>query len=74
MVRPSRGLDDHIEMVVPYPEGNVITVSPIISTFVLNTLTLINDYFVNKDVNLLWEIQMSTAHLKQTIFIVGVDL
>ena len=36
---PSRGSDDHVEMAVPSPVGDVIIVSPI-STFVLNTLTL----------------------------------
>ena len=36
---PSRGSDDHVEMAVPSPVGDVKIVSPI-STFVLNTLTL----------------------------------
>ena len=35
----SRGSDDHVEMAVPSPVGDVKVVSPI-STFVLNTLTL----------------------------------
>ena len=33
------GSDDHVEMAVPFPVGDVKIVSPI-STFVLNTLTL----------------------------------
>ena len=36
---PSRDSDDHVEMAVPSPVGDVKIVSPI-STFVLNTLTL----------------------------------
>ena len=36
---PSRGSDDHVEMAVPSPVGDVKIVSPI-SIFVLNTLTL----------------------------------
>ena len=39
MAGPSRGSDDHVEMAVPSPVGDVKIVSPI-STFVLNTLTL----------------------------------
>ena len=36
---PLRGSDDHVEMAVPSPVGDVKIVSPI-SSFVLNTLTL----------------------------------
>ena len=36
---PSRGSDDHVEMAVPSPIGDVKIVSPI-SNFVQNTLTL----------------------------------
>ena len=39
MAGPSRGSDEHVEMAVPSPVGDVKIVSPI-STFVLNTLTL----------------------------------
>ena len=37
--RPLHGSDDHVEMAVPSPVGDVKTVSSI-STFVLNTLKL----------------------------------
>ena len=39
MAGPSRGSDDHVEMAVPSPVGDVKIVFPI-STFVLDTLTL----------------------------------
>ena len=38
-VRPLRGSDDHVEMAVPSPVGDVKTLLSI-STFLLNTLTL----------------------------------
>ena len=39
MVGPSHGSDDHVEMAVPSPLGDVKIVSPI-STFVLNILSV----------------------------------
>ena len=42
---PSHGSDDHVDMAVPSPVGDVKIVSPI-STFALNTLTLKKSAFL----------------------------
>ena len=57
---PSRGSDDHVEMAVPSPVGDVKTMFPI-STFVLNTLTV-------KKVSFLWYSGLRFSTWLQTDF------